>query len=214
MIDRVNALCYDADAGLYRNTPSRREFSQHTTLWAVLSGAVRGEEAGALVDRTFDGHVPVAVCTFSMNHYLFRALEMAGRYEAYAPRLLEGWHRMLDLHCTTWCENPDSPRSECHGWSSAPIYEFSRMVLGAFPTRDGWSHVSVQPCPPEGLSFAEGSVPTPYGDLFIRWERRDGDFTLTVRKPEGAPLCVTAVLPDGLAVPMGSDCSLTASCTL
>ena len=24
MIDRVNALCYDADAGLYRNTPSRR----------------------------------------------------------------------------------------------------------------------------------------------------------------------------------------------
>lgn len=214
MIDRVNVLCYDADAGLYRNTPSRREFSQHTTLWAVLSGAVRGEEAGALVDRTFDGHVPVAVCTFSMNHYLFRALEMAGRYEAYAPRLLEGWQRMLDLHCTTWCENPDSPRSECHGWSSAPIYEFSRMVLGAFPTRDGWSHVSVQPCPPEGLSFAEGSVPTPYGDLFIRWERRDGDFTLTVRKPEGAPLCVTAVLPDGLAVPMGSDCSLTASCTL
>ena len=45
----------------------------------------------------------------------------------------------------------------------------------------------------EGLSFAEGTVPTPYGDLFIRWERRDGDFTLTVRKPEGAPLCVTAV---------------------
>ena len=215
MTERVNALCYDREAGLYRNTPSRREFSQHTTLWAVLSGAVCGEEAGALMDRTFDGHVPVDVCTFSMNHYLFRALELAGRYEAYAPRLLDGWQKMLDLHCTTWCENPDSPRSECHGWSSAPIYEFSRMVLGAFPTEDGWTSVTVQPYLPDGICFAEGTVPTPYGSLTIRWERRNGEFLLTVRKPDGADLHVTAVLPDGAVLRMEADAdSLTGRCRL
>ena len=214
IIGRVNALCYDTDAGLYRNTPSRREFSQHTTLWAVLSGAVSGEEAGSLVDRTFDGHVPAAVCTFSMNHYLFRALEAAGRYKTYAPRLLEGWQHMLELHCTTWCENPDSPRSECHGWSSAPIYEFSRMILGAFPTQDGWNCVSVQPFLPDGVTFAEGTVPTPHGTLSIRWDRDGSSFTLTVRKPEGAPMQVTAVLPDGKVVPMSDGSSLTAGCTL
>lgn len=197
MIDRVNALCYDAEAGLYRNTPSRREISQHTTVWAILSGAVTGEAAGALVDRTFDGHVPVAVCTFSMNHYLFRALEAAGRYEAYASRLFEGWQRMLDLHCTSWCENPDSPRSECHGWSSAPIYEFSRMVLGAFPVKDGWAHAVIQPHPLEGLTYAEGHIPTPHGTLFLHWDRTETTFALTVEAPAHTDMRITVILPDG-----------------
>ena len=211
MISRVNELCYDREAGLYRNTPSRRDFSQHTTLWAVLSGAVTGDEAGALVDRTFDGHVPVAVCTFSMNHYLFRALEKADRY-AYAPRLFEGWQKMLDLHCTTWCENPDSPRSECHGWSSAPIYEFSEMVLGVFPAADGYRKVRIKPYTEGlGLTWAEGTVPTPFGTIGVRWHKQDGKLTLSATKPAGESMDVTIIMPDGKTVEMTED-TITLTC--
>ena len=198
MIDNVRRACYDEELGLYRNTPSTKEYSQHTTLWAILSGAVTGEEAGALMDRTFDGRVPVAVCSFSMNHYMFRALELSGRYDKYAPTQLKGWETMLDWHCTTWCENPDSPRSECHGWSSAPTYEFSAMVLGVYPTADGYKSVRIKPnvdC--YGLDWAKGTVPTPMGVISVAWEKKDGQVTLDVTLPAGADMDCQVILPDG-----------------
>jgi len=198
MLDTVKKLCYDESVGLYRNTPNTNEYSQHTTLWAILSGAVCGEEAGALMDRTFDGHVPVSVCSFSMNHYMFRALELSGRYNQYAPKQLAGWETMLDLHCTTWCENPDSPRSECHGWSSAPIYEFSAMVLGVYPTDNGYRSVRIKPvvdC--YDLDWAKGTVPTPYGIISVSWEKQDGMLTLDVTLPDAPEMACEVILPDG-----------------
>ena len=197
-IDAAYAHCYDAEVGLFRNKPSLAEYSQHTTLWAILSGAVRGEEAGVLIDRTFDAHVPVAMCTFSMSYYMFRALELAGRYDKYAARQLQGWERMLDLHCTTWCENPDNPRSECHGWSSAPIYEFSSMVLGVYPTDNGYKSVRIKPCiHAYDLDWAKGTVPTPHGIITVSWEKKDGELMLNVTLPDGADMTCEIILPDG-----------------
>lgn len=198
MLDNVQKHCYDEEIGLYRNTPSTKEYSQHTTLWAILSGAVTGEEAGALMDRTFDGHVPVSVCSFSMNHYMFRALELANRYNEYAPKQLAGWETMLNWHCTTWCENPDSPRSECHGWSSAPIYEFSAMVLGVYPTDNGYKSVRIKPivdC--YDLDWAKGTVPTPYGCISVSWEKMDQKVILDITLPENGEVDCEVLLPDG-----------------
>ena len=198
MIENVKAHCYDAEVGLYKNTPNTKEYSQHTTLWAILSGAETGKAAGELIDRTFAGNVPVGVCSFSMSHYMFRALEMAGRYEQYAGRQLQGWETMLDWHCTTWCENPDSPRSECHGWSSAPIYEFSSMVLGVYPTKDGYKSVRIKPCVDAfALSWAKGTVPTPYGIISVAWEKQDGTLTLDVTLPENCTAPCEVMLPEG-----------------
>jgi hypothetical protein len=198
MIENVQAHCYDEAVGLYRNTPTVAEYSQHTTLWAILSGAVSGEEAGALLDRTFNAQVPVSVCSFSMGHYMFRALECGNRYDQYAKRQLQGWETMLDLHCTTWCENPDSPRSECHGWSSAPIYEFSAMVLGVCPTEDGYKSVRIQPrVHAYDLTWAKGTIPTPHGIITVAWEKADGKLTLEVTLPAHSALACEVVLPDG-----------------
>ncbi len=202
MLEHVRAICYDEAVGLFRDTPSLANYSQHTTLWAILSGAVSGSEAGALVDRTFDGQVPVNVCTFSMNHYMFRALELADRYE-YAPRQLAGWQKMLDWHCTSWCENPDSPRSECHGWSSAPIYEFSEMVLGVYPTSDGYRSVRIKPyIHGLGLTHAEGTVPTPVGSISVAWKIKNGVFTLNVKLPDGVDMPATIILPNDTSAEM------------
>ena len=197
IIANVNRLCYDEEAGLYRNTPERREFSQHTTVWAVLSGAVTGEDAGELVDRTFNSEYKISKCTFSMNHYLFRALEKANRYN-YAQAVLEGWHTMLDWHCTTWCENPDAPRSECHAWSAAPAYEFSAMALGVYPTGDGYSSVRIRPNVKDlGISWAKGCVPTPFGVIAVDWKIYGDTFTMNVTLPENSDMITSIELPDG-----------------
>ena len=191
--DKLSALirekCYDKDAQLFRNTPTRREFSEHTSVWAVLAGIVSGKDATALMRRTMDPDAKIARCTFSMGSFLFRALELTGLYDEFAPKLFAGWQQMLDYHCTTWCENPDSPRSECHGWSSAPAYELSAMVLGAYPEKDGYRTLRVRPhMYVLNTEWAEGGVPTPFGTVNISLRRT---------KPADRRFAITVTLPDG-----------------
>lgn len=176
--------CYDEEKGLFRNTPSRAEYAEHTTLWAILSGAFTGEAAHELMTRTLEADV--ARCTFSMNYFMFRALEKSGCYD-YADKVLDGWRKMLDMHCTTWCENPDSPRSECHGWSSAPAYEFSACILGVKPAEPGYKSVTVKPYT-KTLDFAKGEVPTPFGKITVEWHKENGEVKLDVRLPDGVKL--------------------------
>lgn len=190
MIDSVNRHCFDAERGLYRDTPSKRNFSEHTALWAVLSGAVKGEKATELMEKVMNEDV--SRCTFSMNYYLFRALEKADCYK-YSDRIMEGWQKMLDMHCTTWCENPDSPRSECHGWSSAPIYEMSAVRLGVKPSSDGFKSVEIKPVT-DGLEWARGTVPTPYGVISVEWKKTDGRLIFDAHIPENADMEISLCL--------------------
>ncbi len=198
----VMAHCYDRDLGLFRDTPSGRTYCRHTALWAILSETVTGEAAGELTDRVFDEGLPVEACTFSMNYYLLRALEKAGRYERYAPRLFAGWDEMLEKHCTTWCENPDQPRSECHGWSCAPLYELSRMALGVVPLADGFREAELNPMPKAfGIRSARGRVPTPHGVIRVAWQMgEDGRIRLSYT----APPEVRVRVGDGILV---TDCN-------
>ena len=55
--------------------------------------------------------------------YLFRALEAVGMYDR-TKDLWTDWEHFLVLHCTTYPETQYDPRSDCHGWSALPLYEF------------------------------------------------------------------------------------------
>jgi alpha-L-rhamnosidase len=53
---------------------------------------------------------------------------------------------------------------------SGPAYLLSRWVLGAEPAQPGWRRVRIQP-QLGNLAWAHGSVPTPLGDIQLRWEK-------------------------------------------
>lgn len=192
--DCVKRYCYDDVAGLFRDTPSGNGYSEHTSVWAILSGAISGQEAVQLMERTLQKNV--AKCSFAMSYYLFRALEETGLYR-FAYQRFSGWRKMLaDWHCTTWCENPDDPRSECHGWSSVPIYELSAMILGVKPDADGWESVIIKPYTAD-LENAEGIVPTPRGPISISWKKEKNKLIFDIHVPSG--ISTTVVLNDGEA---------------
>ena len=178
----ANAYCFDAARGMYVDVPGREpSFSEHTTVWAVLSGCAEGEAAKKLIDATFADGSNVNHASFSFNYYTFRALEKAGMYHKYADKLFAGWRWMLEQHCTTWCENPDNPRSECHGWSSAPLYENSVMVLGVKPAQLGCREIEIRP-DVQGYAWARGTVPTPLGYVAVEWKQGEA---LKISGPKG-----------------------------
>ncbi|QHW30884.1 hypothetical protein GZH47_08475 [Paenibacillus rhizovicinus] len=190
--EAVLAACYDEESGLFRDGPSVAMFSQHSQLWAVLSGAVEGEAAGELMDRML-ARTDLAAASFSMSHFLFRALAKAGRYGR-TEQLWQVWKDQIALGLTAWVEDPVHQRSDNHAWSSLPLYEYPAETLGVKPARPGFASIRIEP-KPAGQTWAEGVVPTLQGEVRVRWVIAGSKFVLDAEVPAGVPVVV--VLPDG-----------------
>lgn len=191
--DALNAAIrehfWDSQSRYYRDTLHTDGKSQHTAIWAVLAEIETGETARHLAEAMLDENM--VQCSFSMGFFLFRALEKTGLYQK-ADRLFDGFRRMIDLHCTTWCENPDHPRSECHGWSASPLYEFPTQILGVKRTAEGYRTVEISPNT-GNLTEAEGTVPTPYGCIAVKWKRSGDGILLAYRAPAEVKIVVQNV---------------------
>lgn len=185
------AQAWDDDAGLYRDGIATRTFSQHVNVFAVIFGIADEGRRTRIAEKLF-GDTSLRGTTFYFAHYLHEAAEMLGRQE-YVIEDMDRWQHMLDLGATTWWETPDEPRSECHAWSATPTYRLMEMMLGVKPVAPGFTEVLVQPWP-GALEWAAGTVPTPRGEITVRWENGDR-FLLEAVLPEGVR--GTAVLPDG-----------------
>ena len=74
---------------------------------------------------------------------------------------------------------------------------FISAVAGLRYNPDGTDHrhVLVKPALVSALSFAEASAASPFGEIFVRWERTDGGAELHVRTPKG--MTAEILLPDG-----------------
>jgi hypothetical protein len=68
--------------------------------------------------------------------------------------------------------------------SGSPAWFLHREILGVKPTRPGFAEFTVEPKPCD-LTWAEGVVPSPAGDIPLRWEKSGDDFTLTITVSEG-----------------------------
>lgn len=195
----INKLCYNYDKGMYRDGSGCDTYCVHNGVWAILADIVPEGELPRVAACISD--MSISRASFSMNYYLFRAMEKCGRYD-YAKELFGGWQDMLDNHCTTWCENPGNPRSECHAWSCAPIHEFSSHILGVKYSFD--DEINIEP-ETMGLQFAKGSIPTRHGLVKTDWKLEGTKFSVSVEAPEGVKKNI--LLPDGTRYSFEEACA-------
>jgi alpha-L-rhamnosidase len=74
--------------------------------------------------------------------------------------------------------------SLAHGWASGPTSALSKYVLGVRPVEPGYKTWLIEPQPGD-LKWAEGTVPTPYGPIKARWERKGNALVLQITVPDG-----------------------------
>jgi alpha-L-rhamnosidase len=134
----VNARCWDGTFftdGIHETMVSSLEanaHSQHTQIWAILAGAVQGEQATNLLRRTMSAK-DMPRCSYAMSFYVFRAAAKTGLYEELWPRLIRPWEDMLAQNLITFAEDDVGVRSDCHGWSGVPIWEIATELFGVRP---------------------------------------------------------------------------------
>ena len=195
ILKAVASHCWNEEDGLYMEGPGFPEYSQHAQVYAVLTGLAAGEAGRNILAKALDRE-GIALCSFTWQYFLFRALDLCGAYER-TEKLWELWKSLLPNGLTTIPEVPDgvdSPRSDCHAWGALPLYEFTRYFLGASPTTPGWNGITIAPRT-LSLTSCNGVVTTPKGPVHVSWEKEDTCFRIRVESPEGIPL--TLVLPDG-----------------
>ena len=141
-----------------------------------------GAEAKDLIGRVIEDKSLVR-CSIYFRHYLHSALNTAGEGDRYLE-LLGPWHTMLEHGLTTWAEQEDPTRSDCHAWGASPNYELFRTVLGIDSAAPGFRRVLIRPFLGK-LTRAEGAIPHPKGEIRVKLALEGNKLDADVALPEG-----------------------------
>lgn len=203
----VNQRLFNQNTSVYDASTTARSFiAQDANVYAVLSGLAPPDRAGQIMDiltRTLatpygtrdvstpypPDYVPT-VSPFIASSELNADFETGHTDLALALIRDEwGWMTTHDPDGVDWERIPSSGTigttdSAAHGWSTGATSALSRFVLGVAPTSPGFTAFTVE-AHPGNLTWAEGAVPTPHGDVTASWRAETRGFALTIGAPTG-----------------------------
>jgi alpha-L-rhamnosidase len=140
--------------------------------------------------------------------YVPRALSENGyvelAYEMITQREFPGWAHWLEQGATTLWENWNGASSKNHimfGDISAWMYQYVAGIVPD-PEHPGFKRFTLRPNPILQLSWAGATHISKYGEIAVRWERRDGVVVVCGKVPDGTSAVLVA--PDGVETELSS----------
>lgn len=164
-------LCFDEKRGLLADTPDKKDFSQHTNIFGILSDCLPASKQEKVMEQVLQDSSLVQT-TIYYKFYLFEALFKAGMGDRYLS-LMAPWEEMIKKGLTTWEEGDYEERSDCHAWGSSPNYHLLSIVCGINPMAPGFSEASITPHLGQ-LKHVEASMPHPGGEIKITYDHKPG----------------------------------------
>lgn len=174
--------CWIEQKQMLADDLNQTSYSQHANIMGILSDAVPQEKQEALFKK-LDADPSLIQATFYYRFYLFRALKKVGLAEQYTD-MLKPWKDMLAIGLTTFAENPEPTRSDCHAWSASPVYDMLATVCGVEPAEPGFRSVRIAPHLGH-LKEVKGKVPHPAGLIEVDLRKSGNKIVGTVILPEG-----------------------------
>jgi len=143
-----------------------------------------------------------------MNYFELLAMYASGEDDAALALIRREWGYMLSAGPGTMWETIDSVTGRPnfvgsdvdHGWSSGAAPALTGYLLGILPASPGFATFTVTPHP-AGVSSAEGSVPTPHGDIYVYWQLAGGVPQISLTAPAGT---TWANAPAGATAPVNT----------
>lgn len=194
--DRLMQTFWRDEQGLFADTLEGDNFSEHTQCLALLSGFISDSYRQRLETTLFEEH-DWAKATVYFSFYLFEAYREFGRGDKIMERL-QLWFDYSELDLKTLLEQPEPSRSDCHAWSSHPLFHYFATFLGIRPGEPGFQTVEIRPLPGT-LEQLQGTMPHPNGMIDVKYAVRGSCLEAEVELPEGL---------SGTMAFAGKECSL------
>lgn len=172
----------EASAVILKNGPEKFTSFMGYYLLEALARSGHYEEAQQLIKAYWGAMLDLGATTFWEDFNYTDGLAAARIDEPVPPG-------RFDIHADggAWCY-VGLRHSFCHGWAAGPTAWLSEHVLGIQPVGTGFSRVRIEPHL-GALDWAEGSFPTPYGQITVRHEKQaDGSVRSRVDLPKGVKL--------------------------
>lgn len=176
--------CWDSERGYIADTPEKKEFSMHAQIFAVLTNTIPVESQKSFTEKFMNDNTLIQP-TMYFRAYLSQALKKTGLSDRYIETLAL-WEDMLAKGLTTFAENPDPARSDCHAWSSSPNYDMLATIAGIRPAEAGFKSVLIEPALGK-LNFIKGKFPHPLGIIVF-----------DLKKTASGGISGEVILPSGL----------------
>lgn len=174
--------CWDDNRKMLADTPEKNAFSQHANILGILTDAVESSRQKDLIRKILSDK-SITQATYYFKFYLFEAMKKAGMGNDYLGQL-KPWYDMLDIGLTTFAENPEPTRSDCHAWSASPVYEMLSMVAGIMPSAPGFKKVLIRPNLGT-LSSIDASVPHSLGEIRVSISKSVRQSRIVIDLPAG-----------------------------
>jgi len=161
------------------------QITKHANIFAYLFGFLDDKQTEIVINRVLLNDKIQKIKTPYFRFYELSALCEAGKHDFVIKEMLDYWGGMIDLGATTFWEEYDPTvsgsklyamygepfdKSLCHAWGASPIYLLGKYFLGVRPLTPGYETYEVKPNL-GSLSWIQGSVPTPEGDINVYMDR-------------------------------------------
>lgn len=184
IVKAVKERCWNEEKQVFMDFEGAMSSSQHVNIMAILSDAIEADKQPALMKKILEDKT-LTQCTFYYRFYLTEAMRKSGLGNLYIDNL-KPWYDMINIGLTTFAENPEPTRSDCHAWSSSPNYHLLSLVCGITPADYGFKKVRIEPNL-GSLNEAIGKIPHPAGFIEV-----------AIRKNEYGKLDANITLPSGI----------------
>jgi hypothetical protein len=178
----VYKFCYDAGRGLLADTPEKKEFSQHANILAILADAIPPDQQKGVLDKLMKDP-SLTQATYYFKFYLFEAMKKTGTGNRFLDEL-KPWYDMIDIGLTTFAEQPEPTRSDCHAWSASPLYQLLSLTAGVQPAAPGFQKVLIKPAPGV-LRNVAAKVAHPNGNIQLSMEINGNETAVEAQLPPG-----------------------------
>lgn len=145
----------------------------------ALAMAGHYEEAMEIIRKFWGGMLDMGATTF-WEDFDLDWTKNAGRIDEFVPKGKDDIHGDFGGYCYVGYRH-----SLCHGWASGPTAWLSNHVLGVEILEPGCKKVRIT-SHLGNLQWAEGTYPTPYGQIRIHHQKRgDGTVKSSIKAPKG-----------------------------
>lgn len=180
------------------NGKQSESVTRYANMFSVFFGYLDADKQQAIKHSVLLNDSILKITTPYMRFYELEALCAMGMQKEVMKEMKDYWGGMLREGATSFWEkyNPAESgtqhlamygrpygKSLCHAWGASPIYLLSKYYLGVRPTKPGYEEYTITPCL-GGLKWMEGTVPTPFGDVYIYMDKNK----VRIKSPGGKAL--------------------------